>query len=163
MTPLQFINTWQKCESLTQNKIGELWRRNFPKVDDQFIQERIPQVVFAVETEGAVVGVSTAYKALVPRLKHNFFAFRCFIDPAWRIPGLTSQLIVRTRDFLEEFNSTLAENEKCIGLITLVENERIKKYRNEAVWPASQMIYIGNSPKGHHIRVYYFNKAMLNV
>ena len=48
-----------------------------------------------------------------------------------------------------------------IGVITLVENEALKQHRNEAIWPASKMVYIGNSREGHHIRVYYFAGARI--
>jgi len=42
-----------------------------------------------------------------------------------------------------------------------VENELVKKNKREAIWPASKMIYAGNSAKGHHIRIYYFKGATL--
>lgn len=160
---LVFENLWKKKDPAGQEKVKLLWKKHFPETPDAVLSERVKQVVFVIRTsDGKVVGISTAYKSYIMHLKHNFYAFRCFIDPEYRVPGLTSTLLVKTRDFLEEIYQTDGtENEHCIGVITLVENDRIMKHRNEAVWPASQMVYIGNSPKGYHIRVYYFKKALI--
>lgn len=160
---LIFENLWQKTDTPLHTKVGELWKKNFPAITDEQLQTRLPQIVFALQTpEGQAAGVSTSHKAYIQHLKHHMYAFRCFIDPAYRIPGLTSTLLVKTRDWLESvYMNDGAEEERCIGVITLVENDRILKYRNEAVWPASGMVYIGNSPKGFHIRAYYFKKALI--
>lgn len=160
---LIFENLWHKKNSLFHDSVKLLWKKNFSALTEEQINTRLQQVVFALRTaEGEVVGVSTSYKAYIQHLKNHLYAFRCFIDPAYRIPGLTSTLVVRTRDFLEEIHTVDGtEEERCIGMITLVENERIMKFRNEAIWPASRMVYIGNSPKGYHIRAYYFKKALV--
>lgn len=126
------------------------------------IEQRLNQVVHVVESEGTVVGVSTAYKAYIKQLSNYLYAFRCFIAPQFRVPGLTSAVIVKTRDYLEEIHlQDGPDSERCVGVITLVENDRIMQYRREAIWPTSKMVYIGNSPKGKHIRVYYFKGARI--
>ncbi len=92
---------------------------------------------------------------------HNFYALRLMLLPQYRIPGLTSKLLVETCGFLESIHDQ-DENDKAIGVITLVENERLKEKRNEAIWPASKMVYIGNSHDGHHLRVRYFKGARIS-
>lgn len=143
--------------------VKQFWKRNLPSVTEEQINTRLFQVVIVASTpEGEVVGVSTSYKAHIKHLKNNFYAFRCLIEPNYRIPGLMEVILLRTRDFMEEISQTdEPEGERCIGLITLVENDRIMKHRTEAIWPASKMVYIGNSPKGYHIRAYYFKKALI--
>jgi hypothetical protein len=130
---------------------------------EEEMQKRLTQVRFVVRTsKGEVVGVSTAYKAFIKQLNNFLYAYRCFIAADHRVPGLTSTLLVRTRDYLEEIHqSDGPEKERCVGVITLVENDRIMQHRREAIWPASKMVYIGNSPKGKHIRVYYFKGARI--
>src|SRR5690606_40096147 len=123
--------------------------------------ERLSQIVYAVrDKDGQVAGLSTAFKVFVKQLGHHLFAVRLMLADQYRIPGLTSQLLVMTRDHLESIHATDTE-EKTIGIITVVENARLKHFRNEAVWPASGMVYIGNTPKGHHVRVYYFKGARI--
>lgn len=160
---LVFENLWKKNDAAWKHKVKQLWKNHFPDMPEAMLTERLGQLVYAIcTTDGTVVGVSTTYKSYVMHLKNNLYAFRCFIAPDYRIPGLTSALLVKTRDLLEDVHqSDGAESERCIGMITLVENERIMKVRNEAIWHASKMVYIGNSPQGKHLRVYYFNKALI--
>lgn len=160
---LVFENLWKKNDPVWNAKVKALWKRNFPAMPEQMISERMGQVVFAITTEaGDIAGVSTAYKTYIEQLKHHMYGFRCFIDPQYRIPGLTTKILVMTRDWLEEIHMSDGNgDERCIGVITLVENERIMKFRNEAIWRGSRMVYIGNSPQGKHLRAYYFKKALI--
>lgn len=161
--PVHFERLWQTPESACHRSLKELWRKHFPALSADDIDKRAQQAAWAVVTpENTVVGVSTCYKAHIDQLRSELYVFRCFVDPEFRIPGLPSMLLVKTRDLLEEDFTTGRDKSGCIGLITLVENERIMKVRNEAVWPASKMVYIGNSPKGFPLRVYYFSKAMIS-
>ncbi len=161
--PLIFENLWQKKDSPFHPSIVQLWKKNVPGMPEEQFTNRLDQIVFAIVNEnGEVVGVSTAYKAYVKLLRNYMYAFRCLVNPVYRAPGLPSALIVKTRDFLEEIHASDSEGgEQCIGMITLVENEGFRKVRNEAIWSASKMVYIGNSAKGYPIRVYYFNKALI--
>lgn len=160
--PVHFERLWQAEESTYHLSLKKLWRKHFPKLSADDLDKRARQAVWVIVTpEGTVVGVSTCYKAYIDQLKNDLYVFRCFIDPAFRIPGLPSTLLVRTRDLLEEDFISGKDTSGCIGLITLVENEQIMKTRNEAVWPASKMIFMGNSPKGYPLRVYYFRKALI--
>lgn len=160
---LHFENLWKKNDPAIHVKTRQLWKKNFPAMPDQMVEERIHQVVFAITTaDGTFVGISTAYKAYLDHLKHSYYAFRCFIEPEYRVPGLTTKLLVKTRDWLEEIHQEDGSGQdRCIGVIVLVENERIMKVRNEAIWRGSGMVYIGNTPAGKHIRVYYFKKALI--
>ncbi len=160
---LIFENLWQKKDSPFHASIVQLWKMNAPDLPAEQFTNRLYQIVFAVVNEsGEVVGVSTAFKTYLKQLRKYMYAFRCLVDPAYRSPGLPSALIVKTRDFLEDIHASEIEGgEPCIGMITLVENEHFRKVRNEAIWPASKMVYIGNSAKGYPIRVYYFNKALI--
>lgn len=159
---LIFEKLWQQLDSTAHADVKSLWKKHLIVPEDQ-IDKRSKQVVFAVKTPaGEVIGVSTAYRVYVDQLKHHLYAYRCFIDPGYRMPGLVSMLTVKTRDLLEEVHATDGPAEtRCIGMIAVVENERLMKYRNEAIWPASKMVYIGNTAKGQHIRVYYFRDARI--
>jgi hypothetical protein len=160
---LIFENLWQKSDGVYSSRIKQLWKTNMPSFSEEQMNTRLQQAVFALRTPaGQVVGVATAYKAYIEQLRNRLYAFRCFIDPSFRFPGLTEALLVKTRDFLEEIHTTDGdEKERCIGMITLVENERIVKARNEAIWPGSKMVFIGNSPKGFPMRAYYFKNALI--
>lgn len=155
-------NVWQRDVPGLQEKVLSFWEDHGGPVGSA-ASERIGQLVFVLRNaSGEVVGASTALKIYVKQLRHYLFAFRMMIRPDYRIPGLASRLLVSTRDFLESIHKDEAQDIP-IGLITVVQNERIRKFRNEAIWPASKMVYIGNTPAGHHIRVYYFRDARLRA
>jgi hypothetical protein len=156
-----FENVWKKSIPEVNQEVLAIWKQ-VGGLTDVEAEKRLHQLVFIVRDEHErIVGISTAYKAYIKQLKNYLYAFRCMLVPDCRIPGLTSKLVVETRDFLESIHESEG-TDKAIGIITLVENERIKQHRNEAVWPASKMVYIGNSKEGHHIRVYYFKGARIN-
>lgn len=153
-------NVWGKDVSLIREQVLEIWKGHGGLMGKQ-ADDRLKQLVFVVKDDtGAVVGMSTAFKAYVKQLRNHFFAIRLMLIPEYRIPGLTSGLLVSTRDFLESIYMEDTTGQ-AIGLITLVENRRLKENRNEAIWPASKMVYIGNSGEGHPIRVYYFKGARI--
>lgn len=159
---LVFENLWKKDVTHLSGQVLEIWKRNAGPVGEQ-AKDRLAQLVFVVRNDaGDVVGMSTAFKAYVKQLRNYFFALRLMLIPGYRIPGLTSRLLVSTRDFLESIHEQDSVDQKTIGVITLVENQRLKESRNEAIWPASKMVYIGNSREGHHIRVYYFKGARIS-
>ena len=156
-----FENVWQK-NVFEKKEIELIWKQFNPSMEENEVDQRLKQICFLVKNEFyQVVGLSTAYKSYIKQLKNYLYAVRILIIPTHRIPGLLSKLLVETRDYLEEIHKE-ETIDPCIGVITLVENERLKKFRNEAIWPASKMVYIGNSKKGHHIRVYYFKGSLIN-
>jgi hypothetical protein len=126
-------------------------------------EERAQQVVLIIRTERdkKVVGVSTAGMVTFKQLNsNNFYLYRSIILFDYRHPGLTSKIIVETRDILEAFNKQDSVS-RCIGMLTFVENPRIQQFRREAIWPASKLAFIGVDKQGRHIRVYYFKGAVI--
>lgn len=154
-----FEVVWGKVNETVREDVTRIWRlMHFSAAE---IEARLPQLVIVMKNEsGRVVGLSTAYKTYVRRLRNYLFACRVLIVPAYRRENLAPSLLVSTRDFLESIHVHDREN-PAIGLITLVENEYVRRTRTDAIWPASRMVYIGNSKQGHPIRVYYFKGARI--
>ena len=153
---LVFQNVWGKASSSDREQVTRIWEQYGGPVGHE-AQERLAHLVFVVkDAEGQVLGISTAGKTYVPQLRNHFFIIRLMIIPARAVPGLSSRLLVSTRDFLESIHRDDGKD-PAVGLLTIVQNEAVKKIRNEAIWPASGMVYIGNNAEGHHIRVYYFH------
>lgn len=154
-------NVWGGELDSIRSQVLEIWRHHGGPTGRE-AEGRLRQIVFVVKDEaGNLIGISTAFKAYIRQLRNHFYAIRLMLVSGHRIPGLTSHLLVSTRDFLESVHAQ-DDTDQAIGLITLVENPSLKQHRNEAVWPASGMVYIGNSKEGHHIRVYYFKGARIS-
>jgi hypothetical protein len=147
---------WMRVTPDLQAEIVSFWRTNRmlnPEID---APERALEAVYVVRSQGKIVGLTTAGVVRFKQLNSNlFYLFRMAVLPEFRMPGIESRLLVDTRDTLEKYAATQTEN-KCIGLLTFVENPKLIANRNEAVWPASKMVYIGSDKQGRHIRVYYF-------
>ncbi len=48
---------------------------------------------------------------------------------------------------------------RASGVIVEVENQMLMTYFNRALWVYSDFTYIGDSPRGAHVRVHYFPGA----
>lgn len=154
----KFINVWKSEDKGIRKEVIAFWSslRALPgKVD---AKERVNQVVYIVKADDEIIGVTTAQRKKIPRLNNNFlFNFRLLIHPKFRNPGLSVKVALLTRDFLESlYQDKLTD---CIGMIVLIENEDMKKVRTEAVLKGTDMVFIGLSKNGHHVRVYYFKGA----
>lgn len=124
-------------------------------------QRRIQELVMVVRNDsGKIVGLSTAVKTLFPQIQNHVYAYRCFILPQYRAPALDTQMIVRSKAVLEEV-SLEDHHKRCVGIMVVVQNEILKRHWRQAVWPGADMIYVGDTPQGHHIRIGYFKGARI--
>ena len=161
MPALEIKNVWGKVEGDLQREILGFWQQNnlLPTGVDPV--ERSRQAVLTVRSEGKIVGLTSADLIQFRQLNDNiFYMFRLAVLPAFRLPGIESKLIVESQTILEEFAKTQSTN-KAIGVLVFVESPRLREMRNEAVWPASKMVYIGSDKQGRHIRVCYFKGATI--
>lgn len=156
-------NVWQKMSPGLEKEVITFWEDNKMLRPGFSSEERARQVALLIRSqkENKIVGVSTAATVTFKQLNsNNFYLYRSIILTGYRHPGLTSKIIVETRDLLEAFSKQDASN-RCIGMLTFVENPRIQQFRREAIWPASKMAFIGVDKEGRHIRVYYFRGAVI--
>lgn len=122
---------------------------------------RLSEVILVARYgQTGIIGIATAVKTFVQQLQNNLYAYRCFVLPEFRVPGLETLMIVKAKEILAEKAGEDKER-PCVGIVAIVQNELLKQHWNQAVWPGSGMLYIGNSPEGHHVRVGYFKGARI--
>ncbi|MFZ1808683.1 MAG: hypothetical protein WAU36_15740 [Cyclobacteriaceae bacterium] len=156
-----YENLWGKNLGELKKEVITMWKQHNPTFEEAKAEERATQIVLVAKNEfEQVIGVSTAFKVYIKQFRNFMYSIRVMVLPEYRSQKLATDLLVRSRDFLESIHLE-DQPDPPIGMITLVENELLKKNKREAIWPASKMVYAGNSSKGHHIRVYYFNGATL--
>lgn len=156
-----YENLWRKDLGELKKEVITMWKQHNPGFEEAKAEERANQIVLVAKNEfDQVIGVSTAFKVYIKQFRNFMYSIRLMVLPEYRSQKLATDLLVRSRDFLESIHQEDLPDSP-IGLITLVENELLKKNKREAIWPASKMIYAGNSSKGHHIRVYYFKGATI--
>jgi hypothetical protein len=156
--------SFQFVEGPVSQEIGEkvikLWTE-FAKISAVEAERRLKELVLVLTyRSGEIIGVSTAVKTHFPQINNYVYAYRCFIHPQFRAPALDTQMIVRTKDHLQRLNVLDPEN-KCVGIMVVVQNEVLKSQWKQAVWQGAEMIYVGNTQKGHHIRIGYCKGARI--
>lgn len=153
ITELGFHNVWNSGDSDLTNKVAEFWSSEV-KMDYSTVMERIDQIVYVIlDKEGEVRGVSTAVRTRHDPLNTDFWLYRCFISEKVRAPALDTVLLIKTRDFLEELKEGGVK-----GLILVAQHPFLKAW-NKAVWPDTEMMYVGNTLDGDPVRIYYFKGA----
>ena len=158
---IDISNVWMKVNPELESEIVEFWSARQLLPPGTNANDRARQVVLTVRHNGKIVGLTSSDVVKFHQLNNNiFFLFRMMVLPEFRVPGIESKLIVASRDILETFAEKQTVN-KCIGMLTFVENPQLIAKRTEAVWPASKMVFIGNDKAGRQVRVYYFKGARI--
>jgi hypothetical protein len=154
----EFIEVSSLSEEMSED-VKRLWKEN-QVMDVQTRNNRLKEIAMLVRSHtGELAGVSTAKKVRSRLFNNNYlFEFRCFIAPAHRQPALDTQLVVKTKDFLER--SRQQDDEPAIGLVMVVENEALKQW-TRTVWAGADFYFAGYTSQGHHIRVSWFKDALI--
>ncbi|MBC7474750.1 MAG: hypothetical protein H7263_10705 [Candidatus Sericytochromatia bacterium] len=157
-----FENVWLK-ETESKKDVIDLWINEnvFPK---EIAEQRAKQLVFIVREESSneVIGVSTSYIKQIPTINNNYFYYyRTYVSNNYRGHKLARLIMINTREL---FNKLFLEGKetKAIGIFLEVENEALKK-RIKAHWEYPNFIFtfIGTIPNGSHIRITYFDNALI--
>lgn len=142
------------------SEVVGIWT-NSAGLDFDEAKRRIQELVIIVRNDSQrIVGVSTASKTFLKQIQNYVYAYRCFILPEFRAPALDTQMIVKSKGFLEKVSLEDHYN-KCVGIMVVVQNEVLKLHWRQAIWPGANMMYIGNAPNGDHIRISYFKGARI--
>lgn len=158
----RYITDWQQLDPKDAEAIRAFWTREHANVEGQEAIRRLTQVVAHVLDEnGNISAVSTAATKILPRLGQPMYYYRCFVGAAYRDGKLVRPLLRYTQKVLEEY----ARNNgfPCIGVLLELENEGFAGSLRWAYWPGTGFSYIGVSPRGLDLRVWYFRGARLKT
>ena len=155
------INVWNnKSPELTQ-EIIDFWLSE-KVISEPDARQRVNQVfIIARDQEGEIIGVNTIYKQYNTQLDNLLFYYRTYISPRARGSQIALEMMLATRDYLEARYDDTREAD-AIGILLEVENKKLQKRLNQAIWPGSNFVYIGKNKRGYHMRVYYFKNALIS-
>ena len=157
---LEIIPVWKKITPELEAELVDFWVDNKAIGDRAQAAERAKQVVCLVRSEdGKIVGVSTAHPRIVPRLRQPMYYYRNFIAADFRGQQLARPFLERSKQTLQEYNLALSKP-LCLGIILELENKSLAAHGNLAQWIEGPT-FIGYSPKGLHLRVWYFEGVSL--
>jgi hypothetical protein len=152
------IERFDSQDDVSAEDVVELWLREGALSPDE-AQRRVSEV-FLVATDGAgrPAAVSTTYLRRSEQLRAELWHTRVFVAASHRRSGIALELALAGREALAERFVSGADR-RGIGIIFEVESELLKRHFPQAVWPRTQFTFIGETPNGSHVRVYYFPGA----
>jgi hypothetical protein len=158
----QTVTDWQRLDAATGEAIRAFWVREHANVEGAEATRRLLEVVaHTVDENGAVAAVATATPKVLPRLGQPLYYYRCFVGKAWRTERLLRPLMRHTQKVLEAY---ARENDyPCIGMLLELENQGFSDTLRRAHWTGVGFSFIGVSPRGLDLRVWYFRGARLKT
>jgi hypothetical protein len=115
-------------------------------------------LLVASDRAGRPVGVSTTVVRRIDQLRADLWYTRVFVGAAHRRSHLALGLALAARDRLARRYAS-GEDRRAIGIVFEVESEILKRFFPQAIWPRTQFGFIGETPTGSHVRVFYFPGA----
>ena len=159
---------WKQVSPELEAELVHFWVKHNAITDEALAGKRAQQVAcLARSPQGEIVGVSTAEPRVVPRLRQPMYYYRNFIAADFR-----GQQLART--FLEKTKREIGDPEilgnaainlalpkpRCLGIVIELENEALAAHHDLAQW-RSGFTFIGYSPRGFQMRVWYFEGVRL--
>jgi hypothetical protein len=158
----RIITDWQQLDARTGAAIRAFWLREQANVRGDEASRRLAQVVaHVVDENGELAAVATAATRILPRLGQPMYYYRCFVGKAWRSRKMLRPLLRHAQKVLE--THARKNDYPCIGILLELENEGFADTLRWARWPGVDFSYIGVSPRGLELRVWYFRGALLKT
>jgi hypothetical protein len=153
------VDVFAEQNAVTAQDVIELWLAE-GVLDQAEAGRRADEIlVVASDRDGRPVGVSTTFLARHHQLRAELWHTRVFVAAAHRQSRLAVELARTARDHLCE-RSASGHDSRGIGVLFEVESEILKRFIPQAIWPRTQFVFIGENPRGDHIRVFYFPGAL---
>jgi len=158
----ELVTDWQSLDAETGAAIRDFWLREQANVEGDEATRRLEEVVaHVVDENGELAAVATVATKILPRLGQPMYYYRCFVGKAWRSRKLVRPLLRRTQKVLEQY--AREHDYPCIGILLELENAGFTDTLRWAQWPGVGFSYIGVSPRGLELRVWYFRGARLKT
>lgn len=158
----RLVTDWQQLDPATGEAIRAFWVREHANVAGAEAARRLGEVVaHVVDENGELAAVATVATKVLPRLGQPMYYYRCFVGNAWRSRKLVRPLLRHTQKVLEKY--AREHDYPCIGILLELENEGFVDTLRWARWPGVDFSFIGVSPRGLELRVWYFRGAHLKT
>jgi hypothetical protein len=162
MADYRYVTDWMRLDPAMGEAIRAFWLREQANVAGERATQRLNEVVAHVlDANGELTAVSTATAQILPRLGQPLYYYRCFVGRQWRSSKLVRPLLRYTQKILEDY--ARANAYPCIGVLLELENEGFAETLRWAHWPGIGFSYIGVSPRGLELRLWYFRGAKLKT
>lgn len=107
---------------------------------------------------GEVAGIATTYLDTAAALGVPMWHFRTFVAGRWRRNDIAFHLLHAAIDH-HAGRFAAGTDTRALGLYVEIENDPLRRTRNEAVWPTTGMVFVGFGDRGQHCRARFFDGA----
>jgi hypothetical protein len=133
----------------------DVWTREAGLSLDMARQRLSEVLLVAVDAQGELVGISTAYLQRNEQLGLTMWYFRAFVRAPYR-GGATALRLARTgRDLLADRFAS-GQDDRAPGMIFEVQHRGLQRRFDHAVWPRTGFVYLGQDQRGVPVRVFFF-------
>jgi len=149
-----------EAESVGEDDVLALWEREHA-MPAEVARRRVGEVAFVgLDEREGLVAVSTLYLERSRRLGMELWHPRVFVARAHRQSTLAEEISLAMMSHLEE-RFVSGRDHRGAGVLMQVENPILKAVKNEAIWPLTRAAFIGEDARGNHLRVRYFQGALV--
>jgi hypothetical protein len=150
-------------ELLEESRFGEedaiaFWLAEGILAEDEARRRAAEILYVGVHREAGLVGISTAYPEVLDRLRLPMWNQRGYVAPAHRQSNLGMFFaiwgIARLRELYETGRDT-----RAAGVVQVLQNEGLMRYFRKGWEPPTDMVFIGETTSGHHVRIHPFPGA----
>ncbi|MBZ0114854.1 MAG: hypothetical protein K8J08_20505 [Thermoanaerobaculia bacterium] len=163
-TEYELRTAWPRAEPFLAEQVIEFWRREEAIVDPSVATRRASELlVVALAGSGEIAAVSTARRGFVEQLGFDCFYYRTFVGAEHRRQGLAPRVLKGGFQVLQE-RFEEGQDPEVLGLLIEAQSPVISGPAGEASWEKRGMpgcVFIGWSPRGNQLRVWYFATARL--
>jgi hypothetical protein len=155
-----FETVWNGHTPELIKEIISFWTMENALPPDEIPLKRAKETAIVTrDGDGRIVGTSTAYARIVPRLAQSMYYYRMYSNAEHRGQRTGYAMLEKTQAVLEEFTKAQA-TPAALGIILEVENKTYSGRYPQAAWPMN-FNFIGYSPRSLPLYAYYFPDAKL--
>jgi hypothetical protein len=153
------VSVFAQQDMVTSADVTEMWVRERALPAEE-ARRRVDELLsVGTDQHGRLAGVSTAYLQRHDQLHADMWFIRVFVAAGHRRFDLSTALALVGRDHLLRRHFS-GEDRRGLGLIFEVQHEGYKLNAPHALWYPTHFTFIGENPRGDHVRVHYFPGAL---
>jgi hypothetical protein len=152
------IERFGEQERVTGEDVVAFWTKE-GALDLREAERRVAEILLvASDRVGRPVGVTTTVLPRTDQLRADLWYTRVFVGAEHRRSHLAIGLALAARDWLARRFAS-GEDRRAIGVVFEVESAILTRFFPQAFWPRTEFAFIGETPTGSHVRVFYFPGA----
>ena len=152
---------WRQNDPTLQADAKTFWERLNLLPHGASAEKRLQELCAVAYMGDAVAGVSTATIQHLRSLRLKLAMFRCAVSPDARSHHVATETALLSCGVLEQWSAAHPED-AVMGVGIVVQSRLLVESDRHAVWPNTKFSFVGYTPNGFQMRVYWFAHATVS-